>query len=248
VFDVVANRLVDIFTLMERHDRDVPHALSLCRAAAEITELSGAGISLASSSDEMTMLCTSDALAQSLMELEITLAEGPALDVTRSGNAVSEINLLDPLLQRWPFYTPEALTIGARAVFAFPVRVGAIRFGSLSLFRLSPGPLSAAQASDGHLMARVIARSVLSMQAGASEGELLGELHGESQLDFRVHQAAGMVAVQGSMSVKNALVALRSHAFASEMELSTLSERVVTRIIFFNPVTGGWADVSDIVA
>jgi hypothetical protein len=233
---------------MERHDRDVPHALSLCRAAAEITELSGAGISLVSSEDEMTVLCTSDEVAQSLMELEITLAEGPALEVTRSGDAVSETNLMDPLFQRWPFYTPEAITIGARAVFGFPVRVGAIRFGALSLFRLSPGPLSAAQASDGHLMARVIARSVLSMQAGASEGELLGEFHGQSSLDFRVHQAAGMVAVQGSMSVKNALVALRSHAFASEIELSTLAESVVNKIIFLDPDSGRWADESEAVS
>jgi hypothetical protein len=156
--------------------------------------------------------------------------------------------LSDPLVSRWPFYTPEALNLGARAVFGFPVRVGAVRFGALSLFRLTPGPLSAAQASDGLLMAGVIARSVLSMQAGASEGELLGELHGESRLDFRVHQAAGMVAVQGSMSVKNALVALRAHAFASEMELSTLAEHVVTRIIFFDPETGEWSGDTVVVA
>jgi hypothetical protein len=245
---VVANRLTDIFTLMERHDRDVPHALSLCQAAAEITELSGAGISLSSSGDEMTSLCTSDRVAQSLMELEMIVGEGPALDVTRSGDAVTESNLLDPTQLRWPIYTPEALTIGARAVFCFPVRVGGVRFGALSLFRLTSGPLSAAQASDGHLMASVIARAVLSMQAGASEGELLGEFHGHSPLDFRVHQAAGMVAVQGSTSVKDALVALRSHAFSSGKELSTLAEHVVTRMTRFNPEADEWVDEADVVA
>jgi hypothetical protein len=182
------------------------------------------------------------------MELEMIVGEGPALDVFRSGDAVTETNLQDPRQPRWPFYTPEALTIGARAVFAFPVQIGSVRFGALSLFRLTSGPLSAAQASDGHLMASVIARAALSMQAGASEGELLGEFHGYSPLDFRVHQAAGMVAVQGCISVKDALVALRSHAFSSRSKLSALAERVVTRKTRFDPDVGEWIDEADFVA
>jgi hypothetical protein len=244
MFKMVADRLADIFTLMERHDREGPHALSLCRVAAEITELNGAGISLSSSIDGMTTLCTSNDIAESLMELEMTLGEGPAMEVTQTGIAVSEANLLGPLSPRWPFYTPEALVLGARAVFGLPLRVGAVRFGALSLFRLSPGPLIASQASDAHLMASVIARAVLAMQAGASEGELLGELHGHSTLDFRVHQAAGMLAVQGSTSVKDALVALRSHAFLSGTVLSTLAESVVTRLIRLDSETGEWLEGS----
>ncbi len=243
-FEVVADRLADIFTLMAQHDRDVPHALSLCQTAVEITELSGAGISLSSPGDEMTSLCTSDRVAKSLMELEMIVGEGPALDVTRSGEAVSEPNLAEPREPRWPVYTPEALTIGARAVFGFPVRVGGVRFGALSLYRVTSGPLSAAQVSDGHLMASVIARAVLAMQAGASEGELLGEFHGHSPLDFRVHQAAGMLAVQSSTSVKDALVTLRAYAFSTGTDLSTVADRVVKRMLRFNPVEGGWIEES----
>jgi hypothetical protein len=241
---VVASRLVDIYTLMELHEHEDAHALSLCRVAAEITELSGAGISLASSYEEMTALCCSDATAQSLMDLEMTLHEGPTVDVGRSGRMVGEAHLAHPLGMRWPLYAPEALAIGAHAVFGFPVQVGAVRFGALSLFRLSPGPLSASQEADGYLMASVIARSVLSMQAGTPEGELLGELHGGPRLDFRVHQAAGMVAVQGSFSVKDALVALRAQAFSSGRELSELAERVVTRSTYLEPSSGEWRDVS----
>ena len=243
-----ANRLADIFTLMEKYDRDDSAALSLCRAAAEIMELDGASISLTSSDQEMTSLCASDSVAQSLSDLEITVSEGPGINAIRTGVVVSEADLLDSPRQRWPLYTPGALDLGARAVFGFPVRVGAIRFGVLSLFRLASGQLRADQVTDGYLMASVVARSVLSMQAGASPGELLDEFRGGARLDFRVHQAAGMLAVQGSMPVKDALVALRAHAFSSNTELSDLAEQVVTRQTRFDPVEMEWVEDPEEIA
>jgi hypothetical protein len=245
---VSANRLADIFSLMEKYDRDDTAALSLCRAAAEIMELDGASISLTSSDQEMTGLCASDSVAQSLSDLEITVSEGPAINAIRSGVVVSEADLFDSPRQRWPLYTPGALDLGARAVFGFPVRVGAIRFGVLSLFRLAPGQLRADQMTDGYLMASVVARSVLSMQAGASPGELLDEFHGGARLDFRVHQAAGMLAVQGSMPVKDALVALRAHAFSSNTELSDLAEQVVARQTRLDPVAMEWVEDPEEIA
>jgi hypothetical protein len=245
---VEANRLADIFSLMEKYDRDDSPTLSLCRAAAEIMELDGASISLTSSEDEMTSLCASDGVAQSLCDLEITVSEGPAMNAIRSGVVISEEDLFNSLRQRWPLYTPGALELGARAVFGFPVRVGAVRFGVLSLFRLTSGELRGNQTTDGYLMASVVARSVLSMQAGASPGELLDEFHGGARLDFRVHQAAGMLAVQGSMPVKDALVALRAHAFSSETELSILAEHVVTRKARLDPVAMEWVGDPDDIA
>ncbi|MCU1363617.1 MAG: hypothetical protein JWM55_1445 [Acidimicrobiaceae bacterium] len=244
---MVTNRLADIFSLMEHYGRDDSPGLSLCRAAAEIMELDGASISLTSSDVEMTSLCAGESVAQSLCDLEITVNEGPAMDTIRMGVSVVEADL-DSLRHRWPLYTPEALQLGARAVFSFPVRLGAIRFGALSLFRLSSGPLRANQASDGFLMASVVARSVLSMQAGASSDELLAEFHHGAQLDFRVHEAAGMLAVQGSMPVKDALVALRVHAFSTDTELSILAEHVVTRRIRLDPRGMEWVENPDGVA
>ncbi len=239
---MVANRLADIFSLLEKYGHDLPARRSLCLVAAEITELDGASIALTSSGGDMTVLSASDGVAQSLMDLEITFGEGPGTNATRTDGAVSEADLFGAAPRRWPLFSPGALELGVRAVYGFPVRVGAIRFGALSLYRRSVGPLSSVQALDGYLMASVVARSVLSMQAGASPGELLDEFRGGATLDFRVHQAAGMLAVQGSMSVKDALVSLRSHAFSSDTELSILAENVVTRRIRFDPLAREWIE------
>jgi hypothetical protein len=91
-------------------------------------------------------------------------------------------------------------------------------------------------------MASVIGRAILALQAGGAPNGLVGQLGEVSMLDFRVHQAAGMVAVQGSMSLKDALVMLRAHAFATGRALSELSERVVSRTTRLAPESHEWID------
>jgi hypothetical protein len=92
-------------------------------------------------------------------------------------------------------------------------------------------------------MASVIGRAILTTQAGGSRESLVGELDGSSMLDFRVHQAAGMVAVQGSMSVKDALVILRAHAFAIGCPLAELADRVVSLTTRYEIETLEWMNV-----
>jgi hypothetical protein len=236
--------LIDIFALMAQHEREYPHGVSLCAVAAEITKLTGAGIAITSSDELSSRLCTSNRIAGDLMNLEITVGEGPGTDAGKTGLAVDEENLLLTESARWVIYAPRAVAAGARAVFGFPIRIGAVRFGSLSLFRDEPGPLSEPQASDAYLMASVIGRAILAMQAGALRGGLAGELEGQSNFDFSVHQAAGMVAVQGSMTVKDALVMLRAHAFAINKDLSMLAISVVARRTHFDQEVGTWIEVS----
>ena len=40
---------------------------------------------------------------------------------------------------------PQARQVGAAAIFALPLQIGAIRVGSLGLYRDTPGPLSTAR-------------------------------------------------------------------------------------------------------
>jgi hypothetical protein len=242
---VVADRLVDIFTLMERFDHERMGTETLCAVATEFLTLDGAAIALTSDVDVLTTLCSSGPIAKELMDLEVIVGEGPATHASLD-RAIEVPDLVDATL-RWPMYSPRALELGARAVFGFEVRLGAIRFGALSLYRESPGPLVGTQVSDGYLMASVIARSVLSQQAGATSESLIGEIGAASTLDFSVHQAAGMIAIQGSMSVRDALVTLRAHAFASNCQLRELAERVVSREAAFDSDSGTWKNDPDAV-
>lgn len=226
---------------MERLDREGADGFVLCAVAAEFTVLDGAGIALVSDDDELTSLCTSNASASALMNLELTVGEGPTVDASR-GDATLDNDLVASTSENWTTYRAEAVALGAKAVYGYPVRIGGALFGALSLFRNSPGPLNAGQSSDAYLMASVIGRAVLSTQAGAPLVGLANEVNGESLLDFRVHQAAGMLAIQGSMSVKDALVFLRARAFGVGSQLSSIAERVVNGSTRFDSTTQEWID------
>ncbi|MGD0690868.1 MAG: GAF and ANTAR domain-containing protein, partial [Acidimicrobiales bacterium] len=238
---VNVQRLLDIYAIMERLQREGARGFALCTVAAEFTAFDGAGIALISDDDALTSLCTSDVASRALMELELALGEGPMVEASR-GDASEDTDLRLTTSSEWAVYRTEAVALGARAVFAYPIRLGAIRFGALSFYRTSPGPLDAQQSSDAYLMASVIGRAILAKQAGGSLVGLAEELDGESTLDFRVHQAAGMLAVQGTLSVKDALILLRAHAFGVGRELSDLAERVVTGKTYFDSNTGEWID------
>jgi hypothetical protein len=238
---VSANRLLDIFSLIEGLDYENDSRLALCDVAADFLALDGASIVLSSDRDDLTSLCASNDTARALVDLEMVVGEGPAVDACR-GDTANEPDLLDTASTRWPTYAPEAVDLGARAVFAFSIRLGAVRFGALSLFRAGSGPLKGPQESDAFLMASVIGRAILAGEAG---GSIVGELDGSSVLDFTVHQAAGMVAVQGSISVRDALVSLRAHAFAVNCELATLAGQVITRETRFDASSLTWSNDSD---
>jgi hypothetical protein len=127
--------------------------------------------------------CTDDGVAAMIEELQYSLGEGPCVDAHSSGLAVSEPDLASLDGNRWPAFTPPAVEAGARAVFGFPVRIGAARLGALNLYGDRPGALSDDQYADAVVMADVAARALLGMQAGAAAGELGAEL--ETGANFR---------------------------------------------------------------
>jgi hypothetical protein len=76
----------------------------------------------------------------------MTLGEGPYRNVSASGGPVLASDLATrDATRRGPVFAPAAHQAGAAAVFAFPLRVGAIRTGVLGPYRDRPGPLSAFQ-------------------------------------------------------------------------------------------------------
>jgi GAF domain-containing protein len=232
-------RLLAILELLAREERR-DHPDSLCSTAAALTKLSGAGITLSSPGPQFTVYCASDDVARNLLDIEVTLGEGPGIEACRSDVALNETDLLSHGTSRWIAYSPAAVAIGARAVWGFPVRIGAIRIGALILYRDLPGPLSDIQESDAYLLASVVGRAILATRAGASQQELADELGLALSFDSSVHQAAGMVAVQGGLGLSDAFVALRAHAFSSGVSMAALAESVVRRDTHYNPGTRAW--------
>ena len=70
--------------------------------------------------------------------------------------------------RRWPAFAPAACQAGAGAIFAFPLRIGAIRAGVMGLYRERPGPLSAFQLGDALIFADTATLLLLDSQDQAA--------------------------------------------------------------------------------
>lgn len=203
----------------------------ICEVGARVTGMTGAGIMLMSADVAQGSLCTSDPVSAVLEDLQYMLGEGPCIDACQDDRPVAEPDLARPDVHRWIAFSSPAVEAGARAVFGFPLRVGAVGLGALNLYRDRPGPLTDEQHADALVMADIAAQSILVLQANAPPGVLAVELEAGADLHHLVHQASGMVAVQLGVGVGLALVRLRAHAFATGASLTEVARQVVGRTL-----------------
>jgi hypothetical protein len=139
------------------------------------------------------------------------------------------------LTERWPGFAPAAVEAGARALFAFPLQAGAIRAGVLLLYRARPGPLTSQQLADALVFADIALQLVLDFSAGISGSADYRPLDGLSVGRAEVYQATGMISVQLGVSLEEAFVRLRAHAFAAGTPLDDIADHVVNRLLRFTP-------------
>jgi hypothetical protein len=178
-------------------------------------------------------ICTTDDVSVMIEELQFALGEGPSVDAYCQNRVVIESDLAHPSRSRWVAFTPQAVDAGVRAVFAFPLQLGTVHLGALDLYRDWSGPLTDQERADASVMAAVVARWVLAVQADAPTGAIADKIQTDSDFHFVVHNAAGAVSVQLGVSITEALVRLRAYAFGHNRVLRDVAEEVVTRRLRF---------------
>ena len=191
--------------------------------------MSGAGVMLLADNRPQASICSTNEVSALIEELQYTLGEGPCIDAHRLGTVIAEPDLAAAKSSRWTAFSPPAIAAGACAVFGFPIRVGAARLGALNLYRDRPGPLDDEQHAHALVMADVAARAVLAAQAEAPPDQLGIDLQGGTDQWLVVHQAAGMVSIQLDITVEDAFMRLRAHAFSTDQLVTEVARDVVER-------------------
>lgn len=192
-----------------------PWMRRVCRTAARRLTARGVGICVIDDDGVLSSAGASDPLGARLQELQFLLGEGPCLDAYRLRHPVLESRLRDS--RRWPQYTPAALDEGVEAVFAFPLQVGAARLGVLDVYRAHPGALSGQSLSEALSFAELAVESLLDTHHAAQERDLDLDPDLADALEHRAElfQAQGMLMVELGVSLAEAMVRLRAHAFAT---------------------------------
>ena len=198
---------------------------ALCRSALGPAGVDGAGVALLTHSGNRATVCATDGVAARLEEAQFVLGEGPCVDATtgRTPVLLEDLRGLPAGMRaRWPGFLPAAEEAGVGAVFAFPLRLGAVAFGALDLYRCEPGPLLPPQLRAALLTADAAALLLLELTTG-DDG--LSDPPAGSRAAFRyeVHAAAGMVKVQLGRTIEQALMQLRATAFAQDRSVDEVA-------------------------
>lgn len=225
-----ADRLSLVLASMASVDADAASVIDrVCMAAVSILSLSGAGISLMVDGQLRGSAGVSEPGVAAVQELQLELGEGPCVDAWTGNEPVLEPDLSEPARVRWPSFAQAGVQAGVRAVFAYPLHVGAIRIGVLVLYRDQPDALDAEELARALVLADLASQIVLAVQAGAPQDSVHELLATEPPHWAVVHQATGMISVQLEVPIDEAFVRLRAHAFADRRSLRDVAREVVAR-------------------
>jgi hypothetical protein len=210
----------------------------LCAACLSALPVSGVALALMTDDGPSgVVLAATDAQARQLEELQFALDEGPCVEASRSDHPVLHPELTVTGSVRWPRYGAAALKAGVHAVFAFPLRVGAVRIGVLDLYRDTPGQLTSSELADGLAFADAAIVLLLYLQDHAGSEGANSALAEPIDSQAEVHQATGMITIQLGVSLAEALLLLRAHAFDSGQTVTEIAAAVVSRRLRFDDGT-----------
>src|SRR5581483_10373342 len=227
-------------------------ASDACAAAVAAVQVTGGWLSAASSAEPAGhLMSVTDAVSERLAELQLMLGEGPCPDAVADGGPVLASDLGDTEAgRRWPVFAPAARQAGAAAIFAFPLRIGAIGAGVMGLYRDRAGPLSDGQLGEalifadafaaadiriGQALADVATISLLH-ERGMRRSEVLNEQL-QTALNSRVviEQAKGKLAERLGIDMAQAFAILRGAARNRNLRLADLAQAFIDGT---EPLTG----------
>lgn len=224
-----ARRLADVAADRARQP------LRICQLCVDTLGMSGGGISLVTESGNRGAVCSTDERAAQIEELQFGLGEGPCVDAVAHGVPVLVPDLMHPAgigVDRWPAFMRGAEDAGIRAVFAFPLQIGAIKVGALDLYRREPGEPSAPELSAALMAADAAAIALLALDTEADA--MFADGSGvNASYHLEVHQATGMIKEQAQVSIQQALLLLRARAFSSGRPIAEVAADVVERRVNF---------------
>lgn len=202
-----------------------------CVAAVGVT---GVTLAVSTASTGMTAVASSVGMGTNMAEVQSTLGEGPSLDALATGRPVLQEDVVRTGSARWPQFVNEAAADGVAAVFAFPLQVGAIRMGSLDLYRDVTGPLDAAGLTEALAFADAAVTMLLEMQMASGPDAMPAAIDRPLENRREIHLATGIIAVQADVLLADALVLLRANAFSSERPVLEVARDVLDHAVRFD--------------
>lgn len=203
----------------------------VCGVAVEQLSVDGAAIAIRSAGRTQELVGFTGAWVQRLEELQYTVGDGPAVEAYTTGGPVL-VSDVAGAGERWPGFAEVADVAdvtGVGAVFAFPLQVGAIRLGTLALYRRLPGKLPPPELAEAATLADLATSALLADTNEASAEMAPWAQDGAPGHYDDVNVATGMLAVELRIGLEDAFLRLRAHAFSHDQPLLDVARAVLGR-------------------
>jgi len=220
---------------VEQLSRSFASRSSICKPFLQALPVNAAAVCTLGAPFGSETVGASNSMAAQFNELQFDLGEGPAWTALATRRPVLIDNFSTSKGTTWPALMKASKHSGVHAVYAFPLILGSLDIGAVSLFSNRSGGLSPAQILDAEVLVNIAAvhvlRRSLTFQTLKSNRE-----DNEGYSRRVVHQATGMVLAQLNLSAADALVIIHGHAFAHGRTVREVATDVVTRRLDFSSI------------
>lgn len=209
-------------------DYDVVELLEgLVLSCLDLLDIDQAGILLTDQRGSLRLVAASSEATRLVELLQLQSEEGPCLECVATGTPIT-VPDLSTQQERWPTFSPAAMSVGFSSVHALPLRLREQTIGGLNLF--TTGARRSLDDDDRRIaqaLADVATIGIL-QQRSISRSSLLAEQL-QSALNSRivVEQAKGVLAERGTLDMQSAFARLRDYARAHHQKLSDVAANVV---------------------
>jgi hypothetical protein len=225
---VAAEPLHAILRVLDQQGVDEWSGETLCAAARAMLAADGASLCLAGDEDH-TVIGVDPASIGPLADGPSEDGYGPCLDAVRTGRVVIGSDLSAGAVARWPAVANRATSLGYRSLCAWPLQLGAIRLGALTVFLSDRLSLDEQDMQRGSSFALAATELVLLTNDPSSPSSIAAILDGATERRAVVHQATGMVSAQLDVGLADALSVLRARAWSEGQSIADLARAVVAR-------------------
>lgn len=194
------------------------------------------------------VLYASDPVGRRLDEVQQVIGEGPGVTalVERSPVFVPSLGE-DGSAERWSIFRQEAAQLGVASLYCFPVQIGAVGLGLMTVHGRRPVALEGVNLGSFLRLSEALAVAFITPDGDSAAWDGAGDLERADPVDagdvvpqelaadlldsgsLITHQAVGMVSVQLECSLAEAMVALRSRAYAEGRSVGEMAREVVAR-------------------
>ena len=221
----LAITLIEITKSVTQGAETIEIFTELAEKCVNLLPVSAAGILLRDVSGTLQVIGASSPSAHLLDLFQVQNVEGPCLECTMTGDAVSDVELSPQ--GRWPRFADLTRAQGFTAVYALPLRSRDVTVGALNLFareQLPPSRLVVAQA-----LADTATLSLLQVDPHIDLQIVIRRIHMAVESRNTVEQAQGMVAQRFELDTEEALIRLRDVSDQTGLTLVEVATAVVHR-------------------